>query len=97
MTDNERDDLLWQINGNVERVGERQEELAKEVKQHALVLDGPPGNGDRPGLRSRMTLSEKAIDVLDGQRKSQQRRLWAVVVAALAAGFGAVASAIVGG
>ena len=62
---------------------------AKTVENHDLILRGPPGNGTRPGLVSRVneihSSQDKIRETLVTQTKWSQRQLAAIIIAFLAA------------
>ena len=60
----------------------------ERLEAHTIVLDGPPENGERPGLRARMVLGEAAIEEIKtaqrGQVKWMRAQLAAIITAVIA-------------
>ena len=71
------------------------------VHDHELMLQGPPGNGTRPGLKARVIdITSSLDDMRDAQLKQTkwaQRQLLAIITAFLAAMAAVVHNLLNGG
>ena len=76
---------LGRYHGEVQRLTGSLAECRRKVDEHELTLDGPPGNGDKPGLKGR-------VGALEGSDARLNRAGVAVLVVVVS-----LVSTVVGG
>ena len=67
--------------GEMQRAMGSLTECRRKVDEHEVTLDGPPGNGDKPGLRMRVTrLEDRSKSRVDTLKSHSRKRMAAIMV-----------------
>jgi hypothetical protein len=80
--------LVTRVDERLEAIEVRCVECHVELARTRTILDGEPGNGQNPGLRSRVALVEQSSEKLEAAYRSQLKwmraQLAAIITAAIA-------------
>lgn len=63
-------DAIRVIQGRCESHMRESQRRTEEVMAHRTALDGPPDNGEHPGLKTRMATAEASIETLAVSQQS---------------------------